>query len=156
MHSFQSVEHDGLLHLAQRCVDIGASFGRVNVADVWYGRESIHHECEIKFQQYKREIMSIIRPFIDDQTVAATADLWRDDSVQRYYLDFTIFYIDNAWELKHVLIRCKYFEEQSKSAINIRREITSIFEEFNLTIGNTPITTDEGSNIKASLKDEIR
>ena len=75
MHCLQSVEHDDLLHLAQRCVDIGASFGRVNVANVCYGRESIHHECEIKFQQYKQEIMSIIGPFIDDQTVAATADL---------------------------------------------------------------------------------
>ena len=53
-------------------------------------------------------------------------------------------------------IRCKHFEEQSKTAINLWSEIESIFNEFDLIIGDTPITTDEGANIKASLKEEIR
>jgi hypothetical protein len=53
-------------------------------------------------------------------------------------------------------LRCKHFEEKTKSAINIWAEIEQIFAEFNLKIGDTPITTDEGANIKASLKNEIR
>ncbi|CAF4178595.1 unnamed protein product [Rotaria sordida] len=156
MHSFRSVEHDGLLQLAQTCVDIGATFGRVNVENIWYGRQSIRNECELKFHQYREDIKSIIQPYINDRTVSATVDLWRDDIIQRYYLDFTIFYMTEHWQLKHSILRCKYFDEQSKSAINIWSEIESIFDEFHLVIGDTPITTDEGANIKDSLKNEIR
>jgi hypothetical protein len=156
MHSFQSVEHNGLLELVQTCVDVGATFGRVNVLDFWYGRKSIQKECELKFHQYTNDIKLIIQPHIENRTISATTDLWRDDVVQRYYLDFTVFYMTDDWQLKHNLLRCKYFDEQSKTAINISSQITSIFDEFNLLIGDTPITTDEGANIKAALKDEIR
>ncbi|CAF1541719.1 unnamed protein product, partial [Rotaria sordida] len=150
------VRDDGLLQLAHTCVHIGATFGRVNVENIWYGRQSIRNECELKFHQYREDIKSIIQPYINDRTVSATVDLWRDDIIQRYYLDFTIFYMTEHWQLKHGILRCKYFDEQSKSAINIWSEIESIFDEFHLVIGDTPITTDEGANIKASLKNEIR
>jgi len=156
MHSYRSVENDGLLELAQTCIDVGATFGRVKVQDIWYGRQSVRNECHIKFQQYQEDIKSIIQPYTNDRTVSATVDLWRDDVIQRYYIDFTIFYLDEHWQLKHNILRCKYFDEQSKTAINIWSEIESIFEEFDLVIGDTPITTDEGANIKASLKNEIR
>jgi hypothetical protein len=53
-------------------------------------------------------------------------------------------------------LRCKHFEEKPKSAINISSEIEQIFAEFALQMGDTPITTDEGANIEASLKNEIR
>jgi hypothetical protein len=54
------------------------------------------------------------------------------------------------------MLRCKHFQEKTKSAINIWSEMEQIFAEFGLQIGDTPITTDEGANIKASLKSEIR
>ncbi|CAF4463015.1 unnamed protein product, partial [Rotaria sp. Silwood2] len=66
------------------------------------------------------------------------------------------YWIDKNWQQHHALLRCKHFEEQSKNAINLWNEIESIFNEFDLIIGDTPITTDEGANVKASLKDEIR
>jgi hypothetical protein len=69
---------------------------------------------------------------------------------------FVFSWIDSDWHQHHAILRCKHFEEQSKNAINLWAEIESIFNEFDLVIGDTPITTDEGSNIKALLKDEIR
>ena len=36
--------------------------------------------------------------------------------------------------------------------MNIWQEIKSIFESFNLFFGDTPIVTDQGSNMVASLK----
>ncbi len=116
MHSFQSVEQNGLLELAQTCVDVSATFGRVDVSDYWYGRKSIRDEYELKFHQHMKDIKSIIQPHINNRTMSATTDLWRDHVVQRYYLDFTVFYLRDKWQLKHNLLRCKYFDEQSKSA----------------------------------------
>ncbi|CAF1449280.1 unnamed protein product [Adineta ricciae] len=156
MHSFKSVEHSGLQTLAQTCIDIGARCGKVDVRDIWYGRKSIRDECDKKFNMYKNQILKEIQKYAIERTLSATTDLWRDDAVGRYYLDFTVFWIDDSWRQHHALLRCKHFEEQSKTAINLWAEIESIFNEFNLIVGDTPITTDEGANIKASLKNEIR
>ncbi|CAF3895256.1 unnamed protein product [Rotaria sp. Silwood1] len=156
MHSFKSVEHAGLLNLAQTCVDIGARCGKIDIHDIWFGRKSIRDQCCNKFISYKNEMIKEIKKYAIDRTLSATTDLWRDDVIGRYYLDFTVFWMDRNWKLKHALLRCKHFEEQSKTAINLWAEIESIFKEFNLVFGDTPITTDNGANIKASLKDEIR
>jgi len=75
--------------------------------------------------------------------------------MKRSYLDFTVFYVNNDYELKHSLLRCKHFDEQ-KSRINIWHEIEETFQTFNLSFGDTPGTTDQGANmIKAlNLNDE--
>ena len=70
--------------------------------------------------------------------------------------EYRCSWITDRWLLQHALLRCKHFEEKSKTAINISLEIEQIFVEFGLQMGDTPITTDEGANIKASLKDEVR
>ena len=36
--------------------------------------------------------------------------------------------------------------------MNIWQEIKSIFESFNLSFGDTPIVTDQGSNMVAAFK----
>ena len=90
MHSFRSVEHTGLLDLAQTCVEIGAQHGQIDFRDVWFGRNTIRSECLRKFKQYRISIESKLRSNVKDRSVAATTDLWRDDHVGRYYLDFTV------------------------------------------------------------------
>jgi hypothetical protein len=90
MHSFKSAEHAGLLNLAQTCVDVGARWGKINIPDIWFGRKSIRDECYSKFISYENEIMKEIQKFTMDRTLSATTDLWRDDAVGRYYLDFTV------------------------------------------------------------------
>ncbi|CAF0961017.1 unnamed protein product [Rotaria sordida] len=77
--------------------------------------------------------------------------------MKRSYSNFTVFYVDNIYELKHNLLRCKHFDAQ-KTGINIWHKIEQIFQSFNLSFSKTPITTDQGANmIKAlSLTDEAR
>ena len=90
MHSFRSIEHSGLINLAQTCVEIGSRHGLIDIRDVWFGRNTIQSECVMKFKQYKTNIETTIRSNVKDHTLSATTDLWRDDYVGRYYLDFTV------------------------------------------------------------------
>ena len=80
------------------------------------------------------------------QKFACTTDLWTDNVIHRHYLDLSAFWISNAWELQHTMLRCKVFPDKHKTGINIGKEIWSIFEEFGLESGNTPVTTDSGAN----------
>jgi hypothetical protein len=90
MHSFKSVEHTGLTNLAQTCIDIGARWGKIDIRDIWYGRRTIGDECYNKFISQKNKIKNEIKIYAKDRTLSATADLWRDDIIARYYLDFTV------------------------------------------------------------------
>jgi hypothetical protein len=90
MNSFKSVEHTGLTNLAQTCIDIGARWGKIDIQDIWYGRRTIRDECYNKFISHKNKIKNEIQIYAKDRTLSATADLWRDDVIARYYLDFTV------------------------------------------------------------------
>lgn len=90
MHSFRSVKHTGLLDLAQTCVEIEARYGQIDIRDAWFGRNTIQSECLKKFKQYRTSIETKLRLNVKDRSVAATTDLWKDDHVGRYYLDFTV------------------------------------------------------------------
>lgn len=100
---------------------------------------------------------SLLDEPIKQHCIAATTDLWTDDFLKRSYLDFTVFFVNDAYELKHSLSRCKHFDV-AKTGINIWHEIEQFFGSFNLSFGDTPVTTGQGSNrIKAlTLTDEAR
>ena len=150
-HSFNALENDGLLDLVQTAIDIGAQVGKVNVRDIFYGRKTIRNEAMVKFNQFLGTMEQVLDESIRSHCVAATCDMWSDDYIKRSYLDFSVFWVNEHHQLSHSLLRCKHFPEDSKTGVNIWQEIKSIFESFNLSFGDTPIVTDQGSNMVAAL-----
>ena len=151
-HSFSALENDGVLDLVQTAIDIGAQMGRVNVRDVFYGRKTIRTEAMAKFKYFSSTIRQMIDEPIRNHCVAATCDIWTDDNLKRSYLDFSVFWTNDKFKLSHCLLRCKHFPEDSKTSMNIWQKIKSSFESFNLSFGDTPTVTDQGSNMVAAFK----
>ncbi len=77
--------------------------------------------------------------------------MWTDDYIKRSYLDFSVFWATDEYKISHCSLRCKHYSEDSKTGLNIWQEIKSIFESFNLSFGDTPIVTDQGSNMVAAF-----
>ncbi|CAF4039817.1 unnamed protein product, partial [Rotaria magnacalcarata] len=150
-HSFNALENDGVLDLVQTTIDIGAQMGKVNVHEIFYGRKTIRNESIAKFNHFSTTIRQILDEPIKNHCVAATCDMWTDDYVKRSYLDFSVFSTNDEYILSHCLLRCKHFSEESKTSMNIWQEIKYIFESFNLSFGDTPIVTDQGSNMVAAF-----
>ena len=152
-HSFSALENDGVLDLVQTAIDIDAQMGRVNVCDVFYGLKTIRTEAMAKFPKY---FSSTIRQMIDEpirnHCVAATCDIGTDDNLKRCYLDFSVFWTNDEFKRFHCLLRCQHFPEDSNTSMNIWQEIKSLFESFNLSFGDTPIVTDQSSNMVATFK----
>ena len=144
MHSFAAVEDRGLLSLAQTLISIGVNNGNVEVQDVWYGRKTIQEYTVMQLREYWNKVRTLIAEPIQRGHVACTTDLWTDDMIKRTYLDFTVFWIDSTWELRHSMMRCKVFEEDRKTGENIKKELEECFEQFGLVTGDTAITTDAG------------
>ncbi|CAF4518026.1 unnamed protein product, partial [Didymodactylos carnosus] len=72
----------------------------------------------------------LIKESIKNHNLVATADLWSDGYIKRTYLNFIVFWLDESWNLRHSLLRCKHFTEDIKSGANIWQEIESIHMEF--------------------------
>ncbi len=123
-HSLNSLENNGILELLQVGIEIGSNYGMIDIHDVFYGRKTIRECLLIKFDAYLKSIRHVLDEPIKEHCLAATCDLWTDDFVKRTYLDFTVFWVTKEYELKHTLLRCKYFEEDSKTAMNIWNECT--------------------------------
>ena len=109
-HSFNSLENDGILDLLQTAIEIGAHIGHGYVSEVFYGRKTIRSEAFSKFEAFLTSIRTLLDEQIKKHCVASTCDLWSDDLVKRSYLDFIVFWLDEENQLRHCLIRCKYFE----------------------------------------------
>ena len=148
-HSFNALENGGVFDLVQTAINIGAQVGKINVHDIFYGRKTIRNEAINKFNQFSTTIREILDEPIKNHGIVAIYDLWTDDAIKRSYLDFTVFWVGNKYELRHCLLRCKHFAVDSTIGMNIWQEIKSIFESFNLSFGDTPIVTDQGSNMVA-------
>ncbi|CAF3880021.1 unnamed protein product, partial [Rotaria sp. Silwood1] len=157
-HSFNTLENGGLLDLLQVGIEIGAKNGLVNVRDIFYGRKTIRQEAINKFELFVSSIRCLLDEPVKRHCIAATCDLWSNDIVKRSYLDFTVFWSDDNYQLHHCLLRCKHFPNETKTAINIWNEIKQIFQSFGLSFGDTPIVTDQGANMVAAFKltDEAR
>ncbi|CAF1534357.1 unnamed protein product [Adineta ricciae] len=125
-HSFNTLENGSLLDLLQVAIEIGAKHGLMSVKGVFYEHKAIRQE-----------------------TITAICDLWSDGIIQRFYLDFTVFWSGDNYQLHHCSLCCKHFENESKAAINIWNEIEQIFQSFELLFGDTPIVTDQGANTQA-------
>ena len=151
-HSFQSLENEGFVELFQTAIDIGSQVGKVSARDILYGRKSVRQEAMQKFHSFVQVVRLKLDIPIKTHCVAATCDMWADDFIKRSYLDFTVFWISNDFELNHSLLRCKYFSENNKTAVNIWREIEEIFASFDLSCDDTPIVTDQGANMVAACK----
>ncbi|CAF4545457.1 unnamed protein product, partial [Didymodactylos carnosus] len=78
-HSLHSLENDGLIQLVQTVIEIGASFGLVDVRDVFYGRKTIREEAMVKFEDYIQFIRTILDEPVKQHCLAATCDIWTDD-----------------------------------------------------------------------------
>jgi hypothetical protein len=153
--SFLALEDDGLLKLAQTLVDIGATYGKLPIENIWYGRKTIRDYIVSCQEEISNNLKATLKPFIQQNRVACTTDMWTDSQQQRSFLEMSIFWIDD-FTLKHAMARCKPFVYDRKTASNIHRDLLRMMHEFGLKSTDTPITTDAGANIALALRDEIR
>ena len=148
----------GLLDLLQVGIEIDAKHGLVNITDIFCGRKTILQEAINKFELFVSSVRSLLDEPVKRHCVAAACDLWSNDITKRSYLDFTVFWTDDNYQLHYCLLRCKHFPNEMKTAINIWNEIEQIFQSFGFSFGTTPIVTDQGANRVAAftLTDEAR
>ncbi|KAI6661971.1 Hobo element transposase HFL1 [Oopsacas minuta] len=151
--SFHFVENVGLREFAQLMVQMGSKYGNIDVADLLYSRQTIQRSTFLKMKECQELIRCKVAQYGQQKCVSFTTDLTTDDVNKNSFMDFTVFWITEDYELCHAMYKCEYFE-QRHTGYNIKQAIDSILSELNLDIYDTPCTTDKGSNIIAATTDK--
>ena len=133
-HSFNSLENGDLLDPLQVGIEIGAKHELVNIKNIFDGCKTIRQEAINKFELFVSSVRSLSDEPAKRHCAAAICDLWSDDIIKRSYLDFTIFWPDDNYQLHHCLLLCKHFPNEMKTAINIWNEIEQIFQSLGLLV----------------------
>lgn len=103
-------------------------------------------------QMFEGEKSKVKRHLSSSRRFALTTDIWTSRANQAY-TGVTIHFIDTEFELRHFLLETKEFPE-SHTAGNIADELREILKEWDLNDEFvSAITTDNGRNISAAIRE---
>ena len=150
-NSFLSVESSNLINLIQFGVELGYKYGNIELKDSIPKRKQVRAHVFNLAKKYREELKKDAVTASKYSCLSITTDIWTDGVVRNSYLDASIFYVDENFNLKHGLIAFKNFPESHTAAeiFNKIEEIASIYKIDHL---KTPYVTDSGANVKAAFR----
>ncbi len=78
--------------------------------------------------------------------ISLTTDIWTSEISKDCYLEVTMHYINNNWELKNLLFDLIPINGSHTAGL-ITSKLLQILEEFNINNNILALTTDNGSNM---------
>lgn len=150
-HSFASVENDGFIELCQKLVELGATYGKIDVRDVLPRRYAVTQGVENEYKEAKTAVKTMIAPSQAERAYSITVDMATDDHVKRSYLGVHAQWIDQHLNMNNCLIGLRHFGTDSHTAVNIEALTTAILEEYNLSLDTCTVVTDMGANMVAAF-----
>lgn len=103
--SFLLVENQHFMNLLQFCIELGAKYGALDIAAVAFSRQVIKNVISESVAEIKSKIKEL---FKSDCSFCLTADIWTDSVNHNSFMDITAFYLDENFDLRHVLIAFRY------------------------------------------------
>lgn len=80
-HSFKAVENKGLTNLMQMCVDYGAKYGKFDITESLYKRNTISRETASMAAIVKSSIIERLKAPIEDGTVSLCIDMYATQTI---------------------------------------------------------------------------
>jgi hypothetical protein len=154
--SFRAVEHSGLKNLLQTCVDFGAKYGKFDIGDALVKRAAVSRETVALAAQIKSRLVDVLEQPIVDGSVSLCLDLYTDDYQKKAYLDIHATWIARDFSLNHAALAVRHFGTVAHTGDNVATAVHAIMREYGLSLQDTPVTTDHGSNVVAALRNNIR
>ena len=114
--SFHFVENNGFRDFAKLMVQMGSKYGNIDINDLLYSRKTIRRSTIDKMNDCQAKIREKVAQYGTQKCVSFTTDLTTDDVNKNSYMDFTVFWITEDYELCHAMYKCAHFEERHTGA----------------------------------------
>ncbi|KAK3910108.1 Transposable element Hobo transposase [Frankliniella fusca] len=156
--AFSSVEGEGFISLGQNLIDIGVSYGRVNVKQLLPSRVAIGNHLEELAGEAKLKFTPMLQASAAQNSLAATTDMWTQENKKAHFLT-VICHMEAEGKLSRRTAFTVPFEEDSATGENIWAEILTQFALLGVSeeeVRSITFVSDRGSNIIAALRDVKR
>ncbi|KAK3916480.1 Transposable element Hobo transposase [Frankliniella fusca] len=156
--AFSSVEGEGFISLGQNLIDIGVSYGRVDVKQLLPSRVAIGNHLEELAGEAKLKFTPMLQASAAQNSLAATTDMWTQENKKAHFLT-VICHMEAEGKLSRRTAFTVPFEEDSATGENIWAEILTQFALLGVSeeeVRSITFVSDRGSNIIAALRDVKR
>ncbi|RXN15697.1 macrophage mannose receptor 1-like protein [Labeo rohita] len=154
LRPFDIVSGEGFTKVAQGLINIGARYGSVDANGVLPHRQTVCDRAKKQAMVEKEALSEVLKSAVHDNGgVAITTDMWTDDFNRRSYTVLTCHYITEDWKLaSRVMCTVEFDCTLPKTAINIHEQINEQLCSYGISFDQVVLLSDQGSNIKAALK----
>ncbi|KAL0146912.1 hypothetical protein M9458_057851 [Cirrhinus mrigala] len=154
LRPFDIVSGEGFTKVAQGLINIGARYGSVDANGVLPHRQTVCDRAKKQAMVEKEALSEVLKSAVHDNGgVAITTDMWTDDFNRRSYTVLTCHYITEDWKLaSRVMCTVEFDYTLPKTAINIHEHINEQLCSYGISFDQVVLVSDQGSNIKAALK----
>ena len=155
LRPFDIVSGEGFINFAQVLINIGAKKGNIDASDILPHPTTISRNIVETAETLRSEIIPYLKVKIEEGLCAASTDMWTDDFKKKSYTALTVHYFDDEWNLNSKLLFTCVFPDESKTGVNIRKEIMNRFAKLGLSsdsMEKITFVTDRGSNIINALQ----
>ncbi|KAL0146889.1 hypothetical protein M9458_057828 [Cirrhinus mrigala] len=154
LRPFDIVSGEGFTKVAQGLINIGARYGSVDANGVLPHRQTVCDRAKKQAMVEKEALSEVLKSAVHDNGgVAIMTDMWTDDFNRRSYTVLTCHYITEEWKLaSRVMCTVEFDCTLPKTAINIHEHINDQLCSYGISFDQVVLVSDQGSNIKAALK----
>lgn len=154
LRPFDIVSGKGFTKMAKGLINIGARYGSVDANGVLPHRQTVcdraNKQAMVEKEALAGELNSVLR---SNGGVAITTDMWTNDFNHRSYTVLTCHYITQGWKLEGwVLCTVEFDSTLPKTAFNVHEQIEEQLTSYGISLDQVILVSDQGSNIKAALK----
>lgn len=143
--SFKQAENEGLVALLNKAVQLGAKYGKFDISQSLSNRKAVSDRTVSLAAKTKCDYENDLRA-LKGKSLCLITDGWSDSVNKNCYVDYSVQYVDENFQLKSIQIDMVHFPE-AKTSVNIRNSIYDKCETLNLDPFETSIITDSAPNM---------
>jgi len=138
--------------VAQSLVDIGATYGKVDVQAVLPHSSTVSRKTHLVAEKVREKFLPEVKEAIADWRCVFDADGWSDKYTKTSYLTTTAQYVTGDFELKSLVLFTSAFPaDEKKTGTFVRKHSDEALEKMGISAAEVKekvtYVTDEGSNM---------
>ncbi|CAF1491119.1 unnamed protein product, partial [Rotaria sordida] len=139
---FSIVDDPGFRNVAQECIRLGATFGNVDVNNVFRGEKTISRHIICVADELRDQVKDMLSMPLKEGSLTICPDYWTDAYKRISYLAVTVTFVTDGYSYQSIDLFCRQFHFKKKTAELTLNTLCKHLESFGIvSLANININT---------------
>ncbi|CAF3890321.1 unnamed protein product [Rotaria sp. Silwood1] len=154
---FSIVDDPGFRNVAQECIRLGATYGNVDVNDVFRGEKTISRHIICIADELRDQVKDMLSISLKEGSLTICPDYWTDCYKRISYLAVTATFVTDEYSYQSIDLFCRPFHFKKKTAELTLNALYKHLESFGIvSLANVNIVCDRGNTTATGLPMSIK